>query len=112
MAYEFQEIEKRLLHEIERRRHIAMDTKEAYMCTKLCGKSSYFLPFNKGTEDGGKGNPHNDNGLNVSYMWEDILTKDTLLYLIKNFIYVEKEEEEDPKTGKLKIKEKRKKGKL
>ena len=85
--------------------NFAMDTKETYMCTKLCGKSSYFLPFNKGTEDGGKGNPHNDNGLNVSYMWEDILTKDTLLYLIKNFIYVEKEKEEDPKTGKLKIKE-------
>ena len=85
--------------------NFAMDTKEAYMCTKLCSKSSYFLPFNKGTEDGGKGNPHNDNGLNVSYMWEDILTKDTLLYLIKNFIYIEKEEEEDPKTGKLKLKE-------
>lgn len=85
--------------------NFAMDTKEVYMCTKLCGKSSYFLPFNKGTEDGGKGNPHNENGLNVSYMWEDILTKDTLLYLIKNFIYLEKEEEEDQKTGKLKIKE-------
>lgn len=85
--------------------NFAMDTKETYMCTKLCGKSSYFLPFNKGTEDGGKGNPHNDNGLNVSYMWEDVLKKDTLLYLIKNFIYVEKESEEDSKTGKLKEKE-------
>lgn len=85
--------------------NFAMDTKETYMCTKLCGKSSYFLPFNKGTENGGKGNPHNDNGLNVSYMWEDVLKKDTLLYLIKNFIYVEKESEEDPKTGKLKEKE-------
>lgn len=85
--------------------NFAMDTKEAYMCTKLCGKSSYFLPFNKGTEDGGKGNPHNDNGLNVSYMWEDVLQKDTLLYLIKNFIYVEKESEEDARTGKIKEKE-------
>lgn len=85
--------------------NFAMDTKEVYMCTKLCGKSSYFLPFNKGTKDGGKGNPHNDNGLNVSYMWEDVLKKDTLLYLIKNFIYVEKESEEDPKTEKLKEKE-------
>lgn len=85
--------------------NFAMDTKETYMCTKLCGKSSYFLPFNKSTEDGGKGNPHNDNGLNVSYMWEDVLKKDTLLYLIKNFIYVEKESEEDSKTGKLKEKE-------
>ena len=71
--------------------NFAMDTKEAYMCTELKGKTSFFLPFNKGTEDGGKGNPHNDNGLNVSYMWEDILTKDTLLYLIKNFIFIEKE---------------------
>ncbi len=85
--------------------NFAMDTKETYMCTKLYGKSSYFLPFNKGTEDGDKGNPHNDNGLNVSYMWEDILKKDTLLYLIKNFIYIEKESEEEPKTGKLKEKE-------
>ncbi len=85
--------------------NFAMDTKEVYMCTKLCGKSSYFLPFNKGTEDGGKGNPHNDNGLNVSYIWEDVLKKDTLLYLIKNFIYVEKDTEEDYKTGKLKEKE-------
>lgn len=85
--------------------NFAMDTKEVYMCTELKGKSSFFLPFNKGTEDGGKGNPHNDNGLNVSYMWEDILTKDTLLYLIKNFIFVEKEETEDPNTGKLKVKE-------
>ncbi len=85
--------------------HFAMDTKEVYMCTKLCGKSSYFLPFNRGTEDGGKGNPHMDEKLNVYYMWEDILTKDTLLYLIKNFIFVEKEEKEDPKTGVMKVKE-------
>lgn len=85
--------------------NFAMDTKEVYMCTELKGKSSFFLPFNKGDENGGKGNPHNENGLNVSYMWEDILTKDTLLYLIKNFLFVEREEKEDPNTGKLKVKE-------
>ena len=85
--------------------HFAMDTKEVYMCTKLSGKSSYFLPFNKGNEEGGKGNPHVDGKLNVYYMWEDILTKDMLLYLIKNFIFVEKEEKEDPKTGVMKLKE-------
>lgn len=85
--------------------NFAMDTKEVYMCTKLNGKSSYFLPFNKGTEDGGKGNPHVENKLNVYYMWEDILTKDTILYLIKNFIFVEVEKKEDPVTGVLKTKE-------
>lgn len=85
--------------------HFAMDTKEVYMCTKLSGKLSYFLPFNKGNEEGGKGNPHVDGKLNVYYMWEDILTKDMLLYLIKNFIFIEKEEKEEPKTGVMKLKE-------
>lgn len=61
--------------------HFAMDLNEVYMCTNLKGKSSFFLPFNKGCGYGihsGKGNPHNENGINVSYMWEDILKKDTV----------------------------------
>ena len=49
--------------------HFAMDLNEVYMCTNLKGKSSFFLPFNKGCGIGvhsGKGNPHNENGINVS----------------------------------------------
>ena len=55
----------------------AMDLNEVYFCAKLCGKDSFFNPFNIGGEDYGKGNPHKPDGINVSYMWEDILTKDT-----------------------------------
>ena len=88
--------------------HFAMDLNEVYMCTNLKGKSSFFLPFNKGCGVGihsGKGNPHNENGINVSYMWEDILKKDTVLYLIDKIIFLQKDTKKDPDTGKRVTKE-------
>lgn len=88
--------------------HFAMDLNEVYMCTNLKGKSSFFLPFNKGCGEGintGKGNPHNENGINVSYMWEDILKKDTVLYLIDKIIFLQKDAKKNPDTGKREIKE-------
>lgn len=88
--------------------HFAMDLNEVYMCTNLKGKSSFFMPFNKGCGTGinsGKGNPHNENGINVSYMWEDILKKDTVLYLIDKIIFLQKETKKNPDTGKRETKE-------
>lgn len=86
--------------------NFAMDLKEVYMTTWLKGKSTYFLPFNKGTEDGGAGNPINpEDDFNVSYMWEDILKKDTVIELIDKFIFVQVKKEEDRKTGKIKYKQ-------
>ncbi|KSU64627.1 restriction endonuclease [[Bacillus] enclensis] len=78
----------------------AMDLKEVFMCTELKGMSSFFRPFNKGSEDYGRGNPHNKNGINVSYMWEDIWKKDKIIFLIERFIFVEQKETKDPDTGK------------
>ncbi|MFT8313405.1 MAG: DEAD/DEAH box helicase family protein [Clostridium sp.] len=77
----------------------AMDLNEVYFCTKLQGKDSFFNPFNIG-DNFGKGNPHNDNGINVSYMWEDIWTKDRILYLIERFIYIKTKETRNADTGK------------
>lgn len=88
--------------------HFAMDLNEVYMCANLKGKSSFFLPFNKGCGTGintGKGNPHNENGINVAYMWEDILKKDTVLYLIEKIIFLQKETKKNPDTGKTETKE-------
>lgn len=84
----------------------AMDLKEVYFTTELKGKDSFFNPFNMG-DNFGKGNPHNrETGINVSYMWEDIWTKDKILLLIERFIYIKKKEKKDPDTGKKrKIKE-------
>lgn len=85
----------------------AMDTSEVMMTTKLEGTKTFFLPFNRGRGEGiytGKGNPETADGLPVSYMWKEVLTKDSILDLIKRFIFIERKEEEDI-DGKTKIKE-------
>lgn len=90
----------------------AMDLNEVYFCTKLCGANSFFMPFNMGTPKSadkpysiGKGNPHNENGINVSYMWENIWTKEKILLLIERFIFIEKKRTKNPDTGKYTQKE-------
>lgn len=88
--------------------NFAMDLNEVYMTTKLDGQSTFFLPFNMGNGSGvnaGKGNPTIEDKYSVSYMWEDILTKDTVLDLINKFIFIQNKETTDEVTGKKKIKE-------
>ena len=66
---------------------------------------TFFLPFNMGNGGGvtaGAGNPTFEDKYSVSYMWEDILTKDTILDLISKFIFVESKEKVDETTGKIK----------
>lgn len=85
--------------------HFAVDTDQVYMCTKLAGLKSRFLPFNKWNE-GWAGNPTNSNSdeYNTSYLREDILSPETLSDLIKHFVIVQKETEHD-ENGKEKVKE-------
>lgn len=67
--------------------HFAMDKDEVYFTTKLSNASTYFMPFNKGLDNGqGAGNPLNPNGHKTSYMWENILKKDVIADLISNFV--------------------------
>ena len=85
--------------------NFAMDLEEVYMTTRLNGSATFFLPFNMGDGEGvtaGAGNPVFEDKYNVSYMWEDILTKDTILDLISKFIFVEVKETVDEDTGKVK----------
>lgn len=81
--------------------HFAVDDETIEMCTKLCGKGSWFMPFNKGVNDGA-GNPVNPNGLKTSYLWEDILSKRRLSDIIEHYAQVTEEKDED--TGKKKEK--------
>lgn len=88
--------------------NFAMDLEQVYMTTKLEGDSTFFLPFNMGNGEGvnaGAGNPLFEDKYSVSYMWEDILTKDSIIELISKFILLEIKEETDEVTGKKKIKE-------
>lgn len=85
--------------------NFAMDLEEVYMTTKLDGQATFFLPFNMGNGEGvsaGAGNPIFEDKYSVSYMWEDILKKDTVLDLISKFIFIETKEKIDEASGKIK----------
>jgi len=69
----------------------ALDTQEVYMTTRICGNETFFLPFNKGC-DGGKGNPDNPGGYKTAYLWEEILQKDSLMDILKRFVFIETKE--------------------
>lgn len=76
--------------------HFAVDTDQVWMCTHLKGQQSYFLPFNKGHENGA-GNPPNPSGIKTDYLWKEILTKDSITNIIQN--YAQLIEEESEKVG-------------
>lgn len=79
--------------------HFAVDDSEVRMCTELKGKSSWFLPFNKGYNDGA-GNPPNPNGLKTDYLWKEVLTPRGLTDILENYAQII--EIKNPKTGKKK----------
>ena len=71
--------------------HFAVDDEEVFMTTKLDGKKTYWLPFNKGYRNG-KGNPPNPNGYKTDYLWNSILAKDSWLDIVQRFIHLQVEE--------------------
>ncbi len=72
--------------------NFAVDSEEVWMCTELKKEASYFLPFNKG-HNNGAGNPPKD-GFRTDYLWKEILTKDSLVNIIQNFTQLISEEKE------------------
>ena len=79
-----------------------VDDAQVKFCTRLQGKESWFLPFNKGYKDGA-GNPPNPDGLMTDYLWKQVLTKDMLSRIIEN--YATLVEEKDEETGKTRYKQ-------
>ena len=77
--------------------HFAVDDHEVRFCTHLKGKTSWFLPFNQGWNDGA-GNPPNADGLKTDYLWTRLLTRDGLTNILENYAQVV--ETKDEKTGK------------
>ena len=71
--------------------HFAVDTQEVYMTTKLEGENTRFLPFNRGFNDG-KGNPPVENDVRTTYLWREVLHKDSLMELIGRFLHLSREE--------------------
>lgn len=67
--------------------HFAVDDHQVRMCTHLKGKASWFLPFDKGYNDGA-GNPPNPDGIATDYLWKEILARDSLTDILENYAQV------------------------
>lgn len=65
--------------------HFSVDPEEVFMTTKLNGAGTFFLPFNKGNNHG-KGNPVNPSGHKTAYLWEEVLTRESLANIIQHFV--------------------------
>lgn len=65
--------------------HFAVDTDEVYMTTKLDGGNTFFLPFNLG-HNHGKGNPPNPFGHKTAYLWDEVLTRESVANIIQHFV--------------------------
>lgn len=76
--------------------HFAVDDHEVRMCTALKAKGSWFLPFNKGYNDGA-GNPPNPDGIETDYLWKRYLTKDELTDILENYAQMVEEVGENRK---------------
>ena len=79
--------------------HFAIDESEVRFCTHLKGKASWFLPFNRGWNDGA-GNPPNPDGLKTDYLWRDVLMRESLTNVLENYAQVVVTKDE--KTGRKK----------
>ena len=77
--------------------HFAVDENEVQFCTHLKGNASWFLPFNRGWNDGA-GNPPNPGGIKTDYLWREVLTRESLTDILEN--YAQLVAEKDQRTGK------------
>ena len=67
--------------------HFAVDENEVQFCTHLKGKASWFLPFNRGWNDGA-GNPPNPSGIKTDYLWREVLARESLTNILENYAQV------------------------
>jgi len=77
--------------------HFAVSQYEVHMATRLEGENTYFLPFNKGTAEGGAGNdvPADVNRYATDYLWNEVLLPDNLLNILARYVHLQIEDKED-----------------
>ena len=84
--------------------HLAVDPDEAQMTTRLAGGATRFLPFNRGNGTAA-GNPPVEGGRRTDYLWDEVLTPDSLMDVIGRFLHLEIKEEKDTVTDKTRKKQ-------
>lgn len=78
--------------------HFTVDNDAVGMTSKLSGTDTKFLPYNKDIV-----NPTDEEGYKVSYLWKEVLTPNSVLDIIENFVLetTESEKEWDDKSGRV-----------
>lgn len=71
--------------------HFAVDSDEAWMTTRLKGKETVFLPFNRGNNHGA-GNPPVEGNWKTHYLWDEVLQADSFLDILQRFMHLEVKE--------------------
>lgn len=80
--------------------HFAVSEDEVWMTTKLAGTATHFLPFNRGNEDDGAGNPANPDGWKTAYLWDRVLQRDAWIGILARFMFVDVKTRTDQVTGR------------
>ena len=73
--------------------HFAVDPDEVWMTTRLRGKETNFLPFNRGNNHGA-GNPPVEGNWKTHYLWDEVLQADSLLEILQRFMHLEVKEKQ------------------
>ena len=73
--------------------HFAVDPDEAWMTTRLKGKETFFLPFNRGYNNAA-GNPPVEGNWKTHYLWDEVLQAESLLDILQRFMHLEVKEKQ------------------
>ena len=73
--------------------HFAVDPDEVWMTTRLKGRETVFLPFNRG-HNHGAGNPPVEGNWKTHYLWDEVLQADSLLDILHRFMHLEVKEKQ------------------
>ena len=93
--YENERDERDLLFAFKKRAlvHFAVDPDEVWMTTRLMGKETDFLPFNRGNNHGAGNRPVKGNW-KTHYLWDEVLQADSLLEILQRFMHLEVKEKQ------------------
>lgn len=69
--------------------YLVLDEFEAFATTRLDGARTKFLPFNRGTADGGAGNPVETGKHPTHYVWDETLERGMLLRIIRDYLFID-----------------------
>ena len=93
--YENERDERDLLFAFKKRAlvHFAADPDEVWMTTRLRGRETDFLPFNRGNNHGA-GNPPVEGNWKTAYLWDEVLQANSLLEILQRFMHLEVKEKQ------------------